>query len=239
MSTIWRAWRVRLGLLLGMSLTLAGCGQGTWLGGVAALGGQSLATLRAGGVVSVIRTPTISPERLARTKGQLLYVNIESRGSDAYLRPAAKNGAVTTWVARGGITVSTRAGVALTSTRGLGADLMSARIDELLARRGRAGASGGVFAARTHRLLDGEGQLVPTTWVCELVDRGREMITWPGGERAARRVDERCYREGGRRNEAAFVNVYWSSPSGIPLRSQQWAGPGIGFLNIYLLQGGA
>lgn len=136
-------------------------------------------------------------------------------------------GDVATWQDSNRTTLSFRQGV-LISTRGIGGDLMSADVSEVLgAVRGGAGQ-----AVRIHRTLGGEDQLVLHSFVCRY-GRGRSVMTDPlvAGQ-SATLVTETCIDSDG----FEFENRYWLDTGGTIRQSTQWVSADIGRLNTVLLK---
>lgn len=165
------------------------------------------------GNVGIVVPRLIGPERLR--------VTIPARGAQAVLGPVARRGDVTVWQTRDGITLSLRQGV-LIGTRGLGDDLMSADVTELLALlRARAG-EGPVTHIRTS--LDGEDRTVFRSYQCK-----RGAVTRDG---ELRRVELLCISSRDR-----FSNTYWLTEAGAVVRSRQWISPSLGHMETTLVSG--
>lgn len=137
-------------------------------------------------------------------------------------------GDVATWQDANRTTMNFRQGV-LISTRGLGGDLMSANVDEVL-----AGVYGGAAqAVRVHRTLGGEDQLLLNTFVCDY-SRGPGTMTDPLlGPQAALVVVEDCIDSMG----TQFENRYWIDAGGVIRQSTQWISADVGRLITVLVKG--
>jgi len=212
MSAPRRIARIFAPLLL---LALAACGNdpardadgpGIWQGVQAALRPGE----RPPPVTAAALKATLTPDRMARLNRPVLLTEIPGRGA-ARMLAVARNGEVTTWQSADGIALSLRGGLVI-SSRGFGADLMSADVGAVRA----ALAAGGGTARRTHTYLDGENRTRRLDLSCRIAPMGggalRETCTGPGDLR----VDNR-YRLDGR--------------GGI-VQSAQWLGPGIGTMRL-------
>jgi len=160
------------------------------------------------GQVAALAPRPVGPERLR--------VRLAAKGAQATLAPVARDGAVTVWQTLDGITLSFRHGV-LVATRGLGADLMSADVDTTLAmlRGATYGATEGGYYPHIRTYLDGENRTVFTSYQCRRAT----------ADATARRIEERCVSPGG-----AFTNIYWLDGAGAVIKSRQWVGPVIEYM---------
>lgn len=163
----------------------------------------------------------LTPAVLEKLGEPVLYTRLLAQGTEAGLLAAGRNGDVTTWLSQDKIALALRDGLVI-STRGLGADLMSADVAEPLeALRGARRR-----AVRIHRYIDGERQLVPRSFVCSYTARAPSH-----GERAGGRVVvEHCKSVG-----LAFENRYWMTAGGAIWKSRQWLGPDTGHIALELL----
>lgn len=207
---------LRSALCAGIALSLTGCAQvGTDPGArltrlmTGVTGGRDAA---AGGTASAGPPPGGAATAEAR-----LYAELPSRGATATLVVEAVNGTVTTWRTADNVTLSFDDGV-LVATRGLGFDLMGAGAEKTLAAL--AGGDPGPYR-RQYRYLDGQNHAAYVTAGCTVQDRGAETV---GGRRLWRH-DEICESF-----HTAFTNTYWSDGGGWVLRSRQWIGPQIGYI---------
>ena len=162
------------------------------------------------GTVAATAPQLIGPERLRAT--------LPDRGAEAVLGPVSRTGGVTEWQTLDGITLAFRDGV-LTGTRGLGDDLMSADVSgDVAMLRG----TGSGYHPHIRSYLDGENQTVFRSYQCRPTARDRNMT---GQEAALRRVTMRCVSP-----RDSFTNVYWLDSGGTVIRSRQWVGPQIGYM---------
>ncbi|MFN3207665.1 MAG: YjbF family lipoprotein [Roseovarius sp.] len=163
---------------------------------------------------------------LASTDGPLSLMRIEGTGSVSILRVIETNGAYDTWAAWGTSerrSVSTRGGI-ITSTRGLGTDLMSSSVNGLLGMLSRR-ADG--IERQVLRHLDGENQIEETEAYCAFTpDEGR---IYEGGALRipVTRVDVFCKADTG-----TFSNYYLVSQGGRIVESRTWLGEGLGYFTL-------
>ncbi|UWR35713.1 YjbF family lipoprotein (plasmid) [Sulfitobacter sp. W027] len=149
----------------------------------------------------------LTPEVRAQLgNGPFMVAQLGEGDRTSLLLQAGRNRDVVTYVTPDGISVNLRQGV-LISTRGLGFDLMSANVSEVLASLRQGGS-----AVRIHRYLDGEDQIVIKSFICDYV--GNINIT------------ESCYG-----NDQTFENRYRMS-AGRVVVSRQWIGPQIGYISL-------
>lgn len=183
-------------------------------------------------------TPQIDPRivqaevdrALDAETGALALVRFEKTGSVAVLRQIAENGPYRTWTTWGTTerrSISTRGGV-VTSTRGLGEDLMSSSVTGLL--RMVTTLTDGV-ERQVLRHLDGNHQIEQTVADCAFTPGMRERFQSGELDLHVTRVDVFCKTETGR-----FSNVYMVSGSGRIVMARQWLGEGLGFVTLQVLR---
>ena len=154
----------------------------------------------------------LTPELRAQIGRPVLIAELPALKVAAVVIEVAQNGGHTTWQAEDGVGLSTKAGL-ITSTRGIGFDLMSADIAGPLAViTGRAQGQ----ATRIHRTLDGEDQEVLRSFICTYTHQGARKD----------HVFESCESKG-----LNIENQYWLNGKKQIWRSQQW----IGVRNGYIL----
>ncbi|MGI1662661.1 YjbF family lipoprotein [Palleronia sp. KMU-117] len=174
-----------------------------------------------------------SPAEIGRASyqavpGPLILITLPTSGAAAPMVPFGDNRGVRTWSTAERQTLTLRGDI-MTSTRGLGDDLMQARV-ESVSRALAAGSGSGV--ARTTWHLDGNDRFIVRRFSCDLRTAGRETITLVSGERIdATRVTETCAYEG-----ESFVNTYWKQTNGTVRRSRQWISPIVGYAEIEILR---
>lgn len=154
----------------------------------------------------------LTPELRAQIGRPVLIAEMPKLKVAAVVIQVEQNGGHTTWQAEDGVGLSTKAGL-ITSTRGIGFDLMSADIAGPLAViTGRAQGQ----ATRIHRTLDGEDQEVLRSFLCTYTHQGKRR----------EHVFESCKSKG-----LTIENQYWLNGKKQIWRSQQW----IGMRNGYIL----
>ncbi|WP_306127340.1 YjbF family lipoprotein [Roseovarius sp. MMSF_3350] len=158
--------------------------------------------------------------------GPFALMRIEETGSVAVLRVIETNGPYNTWAAWGTSerrSVSTRGGV-ITSTRGLGADLMSSSVNGLLGMLSRREDG---IERQVLRHLDGENQIEETEAYCAFTPDGRQ--TYEGGALRLQvtRVDVFCKTDTG-----TFDNYYLVSDGGRIVEARTWLGEGLGYFTL-------
>jgi Group 4 capsule polysaccharide lipoprotein gfcB, YjbF len=219
MGTILAMITVRT-LVLTLSLALSACGTAK----------ESPAAKLASGVVGLLRpqqsTVGLRPEQLLTRdvidKVTVPYrmVGVEQRNAYASMELAGQNGPYFSWVTSDGAGLSFRGDV-LTSTRGLGVDLLSADVAQVEA----AVAAGGVGdATREHHYLDGEGHEYVQRFSCTYRPAGNETI-----EIIERKYNTRVIVETCASADITFENRYWIGRSdGVMWQSRQWVSEAVG-----------
>jgi len=211
-------------LALLSAVVLASCGSeqpaGTaYLMGVAQ---QVLGTLGQSGKAADAAAQPVPDFALMDLNQPLMVARVASRNAVGGLSVAGRNRGFVTWQTGDGISLTLKSGV-LVSTRGLGADLMSADIAEVVA----AVQTGNGTARRVHRYLDGENQLRPLTFVCDIETTGSETISVLGAARAVRQVTETCTSP-----DLIFTKIYWIGRDGLTWKARQFIGVDIGYIGI-------
>ncbi len=179
--------------------------------------------------------PVLTRAVLDTIDGALLEVTLERRDQRAYLYVSAQRrdgdpGRIVVWRTGDDITLAMRNGV-LIATRGLGGDILSARVQVAGERPGPAGGGEKSFDIRA---LDNKA--LRLTLACTLSDLGPATIEIIGHAHATRHIRETC--EGGvaRDNTGTpgrVVNDYWvDTGAGLVWQSRQWAGPQTGYLRM-------
>jgi len=164
---------------------------------------NAIDTLGLGGNVAAPEPQLIGPERLR--------VSLPSRDAQAVLGPVSRNAGITVWQTLDGISLSFRDGV-LIETRGLGDDLMSSDAAGTVAMlRGRMG---GDYYPQIRTYLDGEQRTAIRSFMCRRAATDDSV-----------RIDETCVST----NETV-TNSYWLNSAGSVIRSRQWVGPDIEYM---------
>lgn len=209
----------RFGFLL-MAMMLAACGNQPSAG---ASPGSVLAALR-GAVMPAAApqpAPAITRAEIAQSPVPLLQVAIPSRGAEAVLYPAGQNAGATTWATADGSTLALR-GPVLVASRGLGHDLMSAA-----APAGAQIIAGQGTHRRSYFTLDGADRTLQQDFNCVLSRHEAAPVQIVERSFAVHEVKETCTGAG-----TAFVNRYWITGGGRIVRSIQWLGTDVGFLQL-------
>jgi len=167
----------------------------------------------------VAAPPSVSPEVANAAPGDVLLVTILARNAVAPLTKVAQNGATTTWISPGKVTLSFENGI-LVGTRGLGDDLMGADVSGV---RAALNAGGGIVE-RKHSFLTSEDQIVTRDLTCEITNLGADTIQTVAGARSATKLEEDC-----KGSALIFKNAYWMSGGEI-IRSRQVVSVGVGFI---------
>lgn len=204
---------IRFPLIVALACTLALTACGTEktspLRGALTDALKQLVTRKNGEVLTTdILRARLTPDVRAQIGRPVLIAELPKLKVAAVVIEVTQNGGYTTWHAQDGVGISTKAGL-LTSTRGIGFDLMSADIDGPLAViTGRATG----HATRIHRVLDGEDQEILQSFVCSYARSGNH-------------VAETCNRTG-----QTIENHYWLNRGGKIWKSVQWVGARNGYI---------
>lgn len=163
----------------------------------------------------------LTPQMIAETGGNVIMVRITSKGITAPMVLSGRNADVMTFSGGGVVSISMRDGVIL-ATRGLGDDLMTARVPTL-----RQLTSGARSYQRSYELFNGVVQPQEEVASCNVAPAGPAQISVSGKSIASRIVDETCIISAGR-----IDNRYWLNAAGRVVRSQQWISPTVGFVEV-------
>jgi len=188
-------------LLLFAALLFSACTQARLEGSVA-MGRESSP--------AVTSEVVLLPDNLERIRAELIALG----RSGTFIKTAETRGYVT-WRAGDGSALVTRGGL-VTSTFGLGFDLISADVSDTLSRV-RARSSG--EALRVHQYLDGENQIKTRAFQCNVALRKSNPSSY--------RMTEDCRGAG-----VSFVNTYTIGQGGAVTSSLQWLGPDVGYLRL-------
>ena len=142
-------------------------------------------------------------------------------GLAGFMGVLGENGPVQTWATPEYLTLGLRDGV-LISTRGFGADLMSAEAPDLAV----LAAANGQYQRRFY-YLDGADQTQVHAYDCHLVAAGAAQITLLGKTYETRRVTEKCSGKQG-----SFENEFWFDASGALRKSIQMRLQGVENLQL-------
>lgn len=173
----------------------------------------------------------VAQHALANSDGALAIYRLEKRKAVAVIRPIADNGAYRSWASYGVSdrrSVSSRNGI-LTSTRGLGNDLMSSDLSALLSLV--ADRKEGT-ARIEQRYLDGENQIVTIASDCTVTRGDRAHFATPVEPHVqVRRMTAVC-----RQDTQTVNNWYLVTKSGDIVQSRHWAGPDFGYSTLQRLR---
>ncbi|MDO9524470.1 MAG: YjbF family lipoprotein [Gemmobacter sp.] len=165
--------------------------------------------------------PTLTRAQADASALPLLVATIESRNSTAVLARFSTNAGTETFTTPDRTMITTRDGVMI-STRGLGADLMSAAVPT----RAQIAAGSGSHR-RVHDTLNGGDVTVRNAFDCTLSTGASETVTIVGLSYPTRTVAESCSGTTG-----TFENRYWIDSRGIIRQSRQWADADLGYLRL-------
>ena len=164
----------------------------------------------AAGTLAQQRAAILQDVKNSGVEGPVLLVTLESRQVIAALVPVGSNADATTWLDKSGVSIVTHAGV-VTSTRGLGFDVIASDVSGLLASQFLTQTT----YTRAFRLLDGSAKL---NWV----------KTQCRSSRSNNVLLETC-------DTVSFSNKYVFKNNEI-WSSRQWLGAEIGYANLERLQ---
>lgn len=173
----------------------------------------------------------VAQHALTNSQGPLAIYRLEKRKAVAVIRPIAENGAYRSWASYGVSdrrSVSSRNGV-MTSTRGLGNDLMSSDLSALLALV--ADRKDGE-ARIEQRYLDGENQIVTIASDCTVTRGEREHFATPADRHVhVTRMAATCHQD-----TRSVNNSYLVTDAGNIVQSRHWAGPDFGYSTLQRLR---
>ena len=202
-------------------LGLAACSSNSSSNGFAALGNAAVSALSD----TVTRSNVLGAEAISSTDAQLrayprplLKVTQLKIGLDAALTLTSEKGAAVTWTSADNKSLTVFNGL-LIQTRGLGNDLMSAKVPSVNSGKGEV--------LREHYYQQGNERIGLQRFFCELATLGTEQTTVVGVGFSARVITETCAND-----DYNFENRYWFAPDAGLLKSIQWGGPEIGSLMI-------
>jgi len=211
--------------LLGISLIVSGCGTSKEKN----VHVKSSVFGSAIKVIAGMLKPSAAPvdPRLQITRQAIdaspvpvLFASIKARNAFATLSSAGKNRDVETWISADGISLSFAQGI-LTSTRGLGYDLMASEVSETI----ESLKSGRRTALRVHDYLNGEDQIIRRSFYCSFRSEGHENLHIIGLKKLTKHIIESCQNP-----EFSLENHYWITANGKILQSRQWVGPKIEYI---------
>lgn len=227
-------------VMLAMTLALGGCGNdrngagatyGPLIGTLAgyakgALGRKPAATTAATATVDN-SAGAIAARALAANPNPLILATLENAGRTQAMAMVGENGGMRSFMTPNEQALILRRGM-LVGTKGLGADLAAAELDDAAAliRARRPGT-----AHRVMRHLRGSGQEAPLPVTCTIVTGEPKSFDFAGRHWQTRQVAESCAGYG-----VSFQNSYLVTAAGqIPL-SRQWISPQLGYVTIQTIR---
>lgn len=225
---------------VGLALALSGCGNDPSTGGgaraaigmakeygtlaLSRLKGEDPAAAAGGG--SDIQT--VISNALRNNEGPLIMTLIESHGGYAILGVSGENGPYRTWLTASLESLTFKSGV-LSSSRGLGHDLMSSQADGSIAliKAREAGQS-----RRDYQFLNGLGQTEWLTLQCE-ISRSEKTQEVEFGEV---KTDATVMAEVCTRDTFKVENLYWVDSKGRIVKSRQWLSPRVGYVTVQIMR---
>jgi Group 4 capsule polysaccharide lipoprotein gfcB, YjbF len=206
-------------LTLVAALALAGCGSDETATG-------NFADIRKAltpefGKDAPVAAPAITRESIRQLGVPLVRASIPARGSVGFMGVLDTKGDIVTWQTTSRDGVVMQRGMVLQS-RGLGDDLMSARVPSAA----QVAQGAGSFA-RQYIYLNGADQEVKWNYACTFEQTGSETIEIVGLAYATRLVTETCDGSEGR-----ITNQYWIEPGGSIRQSVQWISKGVGYMKL-------
>lgn len=218
----------RIGLLLTAVLTFSACGNAN---------PEAAAALKQLPQRLLGKKPQpkpITPEQIANaltsSTASVFLVELERNKAQVLLQDVQRNGPYQTYgnVARNVVVM--RDGF-ITSTRGLGGDLMSSEEDSLFSRvRARAAGS----ASYDQRFLTPEDVTIVRRYACQVTTGGTIPVAGGLVNTTGQVVTASCAAADGVSPD--FTNTYAVSQDGYVLSAKQWAGPTIGYLMTQALR---
>lgn len=204
-----------------LALSLAACGNETGGSNV----GQTLRNIPKLLSGRKAAPPQVSPQlveqALANTTDPIVLIQVESNKAQFLLLQIEKNGLYATFGNAQRQAIIFRNGM-ITSSRGLGGDLMSSGSDVLLNRVSRR-AEGQV--PYVLRFLTPEDVTLALTLSCT-VTRGKDVALDVGrSKRRGTTMTATCSGSG-----VTFTDTFIVAPNGFILSTRQWMGPTLGYL---------
>ncbi len=214
-----RTW-TRIGLALGVALTLAACGNANKDTG-ALLKTIPKAIFGKKPVPQPI-TPQQIAQALSATESSVFLFELESRKAQTLLLEIQRNGPYQTFGNAQRLVIVMRQGM-VTSTRGLGGDLMSSEEDQLLSYVANR-AEGRV--SYDLRFLTPEDVTVVRRYSCHVTPGGTIPVAAGLVQETGYVVTANCKAADGASPD--FTNTYAVASDGYILSAKQWAGPYLG-----------
>jgi Group 4 capsule polysaccharide lipoprotein gfcB, YjbF len=165
--------------------------------------------------------PAVTRESITAAGVPLIRASIPVRGAVAYLGVRATKGDIITWQTTDRTSVVLQRGMVL-ETRGLGDELMSARVPGAA----QIAAGTGSFQ-RQYFYLNGTDEQIRWDYACTWEVTGNERIEIIGLAYDTRVVTETC-----RGAEGRITNQYWVESGGKIRQSVQWISQGVGYMKL-------
>ncbi|WP_157960555.1 YjbF family lipoprotein [Primorskyibacter marinus] len=160
-------------------------------------------------------------QALATKAGPLALVTVESRKASALVIQIGQNGHYRTYATEQRQTLNFRGGM-ITSTRGLGGDLMSSEETALLSLVSRK--SGG-SAPYTMRFLTGEDVTATSQYTCAVSRDGTAPVKLGAINTVTQKMTAQCTGPDG-----SFSNTYLVDGAGDIVSTRQWLGTFTGYV---------
>lgn len=214
----------RFAILAALALTACGPMNQGGMGESAADAAKARVGSLLGRAPAPVAAPPAPPNIADAAPGDLLMVNIESRGAVAAMTRTASNNGTDTYQSSGNVAMTFRDGI-LVASRGLSEDLMGADIANTL----DVLRAGGGITSRAHSFLNSEDQIRTRQLTCIITQQDPETITTIAGPQEARKYSEKC-----RSDLLTFTNTYWldADTNQTIIQSRQALAPGVGFIQV-------
>jgi Group 4 capsule polysaccharide lipoprotein gfcB, YjbF len=203
------------------ALTLASCGSDKGATGNFTEIRKALTPKFGKATAAATPAPEVTRAAVEAAGAPALRASIPSRGAVAFLGVRATKGDIITWQTTDRTSVVLQRGMVL-ETRGLGDELMSARVPPAALV-----ASGTGSFQREYYYLDGADQDIRWDYDCTFATTGRETIEIIGLAYDTRLVTETC-----RGAEGRITNQYWVESGGKIRQSVQWISKGVGYMKL-------
>ena len=169
----------------------------------------------------------LSRSQLSKVPGPVWFAHLKNIQAYSALTLIGENNGVQTFLTPDQVSLSFRSGFII-STRGLGADLLSAEVSMAIQALKTGDESP---YQRVHRLLDGEDHTIIQTFSCTLSKQGIEHIEILEIGYNTQTYIERC-QDG----TLSFQNKYWTSSKGVKIyQSHQFVSNKMGYIDLQLL----
>lgn len=223
-----RRMMTRIGLALTAALTLAACGNGNK---------DTTEVLKKlpKAIFSKKQEPQpVSPQQIAAAlsaaSGSVYLFVLERTKAQVLLQDIQRNGPYQTYGNSARQVIVLREGM-ITSTRGLGGDLMSSDVDQLLSHVSHR-SEGRV--SYDQRFLTPEDVTIVRRYTCLISTGGTIPVAAGVVQETGHVVKATCTAADGVSPD--FTNTYAVAPDGYILSSKQWIGPTLGYILTQVLR---